>query len=78
MSAPVTFTSTISLPDGRRFTASIEVPRDHPGGLAWQHVGENSEIAHMAAVHAMRQTLRGDESRERDAAEDDVVDAVIL
>jgi hypothetical protein len=61
----VRFTSTIDLPDGRRITSSIEVPEKHPAGLAWEHVGENSEIAHMGAVHVLRVTLRGDEARAR-------------
>lgn len=72
MTAPLVFTSHIDLPDGRRITASIEVPEDHPAGLTWEYVGENSEIAHMAAVTLMRQTLRGDESRARRAAEDEI------
>jgi hypothetical protein len=67
---PLVFTSVIDLGDGRRISTSIEVPQEHPAGLAWKYVGENSEIAHMAAVSAMRLLHRGDESRARDAAED--------
>jgi hypothetical protein len=67
---PLNFTSTIDLADGRRIYVSIEIPADHPAGLAWRHVSENGEIAHMAASHAMKQLLRGDESRDRDRAEE--------
>lgn len=69
MTEPLNFTASIDLHDGRRVYVSIEIPADHPAGLAWKYVGENSEIAHMAASHAMKQMLRGDESRAKDERE---------
>ena len=72
MSAPLIFASEIDLGDGRVIRAAIEVPADHPAGYAWEHIGENSEIAHMAAVHLMRLVLRGDKDRERHALEEAV------
>lgn len=79
MTEPLNFTGSIDLHDGRRIYVSIEIPADHPAGLAWKHVGENSEIAHMAASHAMRLMLRGDEARDRDRAEEiDEMNAAIV
>lgn len=71
MSLPISFTSTIDFPDGRRIYVSIEVPPEHEAGLPWKYVGENSEIAHMAAVRAMGLMLRGDEDRAKDRSDPD-------
>jgi hypothetical protein len=70
VSAPLNFSSSIDLHDGRRVHVSIDIPADHPAGLRWEYVTENGEIAHMAASHAMKNMLRGDEARARDHAEE--------
>jgi hypothetical protein len=70
VTAPISFTSSIDLPDGRRIHVSLDIPADHPAGLAWEHVGENSEITHMAAVRLMALTLTGDKDRAKRRAEE--------
>lgn len=67
MSIPTSFAATIDLPDGRRINVSIDVPGDHASTREWPDFAEHSEIAQMAASHALGVMRRADESRARRA-----------
>jgi hypothetical protein len=66
-----TFAATITLPDGRTLSASVDVPGDHPA-TAWRYFAEHTEYVQIATAQMLRNVLRGDGSRARDEAEDAV------
>jgi hypothetical protein len=64
-----TFAASITLPDRRVLSASVDVPGDHPA-TAWRYFTEHTEYVQIATAQMLRNVLRGDGSRARDDAED--------
>lgn len=65
MTAPINFTSSIDLPDGRRIYVSIDVPEGHPSLAEEGDLLDNTEYAQMGVAHVLRILRSGDHHRAR-------------
>lgn len=63
-SEPLSFTSSVDLPDGRHIYVSIEVPALNVQGLSRNDVSEHAEIAQVGASAVLNCLLRGDAARK--------------
>ena len=63
MTDPLTFTSGITLPDGRSVYVSIDVPRGHDSVQHDGDVLDHTEFAQMGAAHVLRALRRADSHR---------------
>lgn len=63
-SDPLSFVSSIDLPDGRHVYVSIEVPARDVTGLLRKDVSEHAEIAQIGATAVLNCLLRGDAARQ--------------